>query len=268
MQAPKALILGATGHCGKALTNHLLAESYYSQIAVVVRKELTASQESELLSDDFVNIHKKPSSSTSPLQQQTITFEARKQKLKQIIVPKFEEIVPALDPSIGDYEAIFCCLGSSTLVQGWENFKQIDKETPLAVAKLALSKPTNQLHRFSIITCGLSSADSWNSYLRIKGETEDGLRAMEIPQFSAFHPAGITGRNEPWAETAIKRLFGFLETAHVVNSNYGNIDARDLGVSMGLHDAELRGRRKEKGEKEARIVTVAEMRRLVKEGRK
>ncbi|KAJ3020116.1 hypothetical protein HKX48_001309 [Thoreauomyces humboldtii] len=154
-QTHTAIIMGATGACGKALVREVMTSSSYSKVTLLLRKELPY---------DGVN----------------------KEKLVQKIVD-FEK----LDESVFQgHDTIFCTFGTTKAQAGSaEAFQRIDRDYVLAAAKLFRSaNPSTPLH-FLYVSSGGASSSSWMLYPKTKGEIEDGLKAVGFEKVSIFRPA-------------------------------------------------------------------------------
>lgn len=169
----KAVVAGATGMVGKALLDKLLADPYYSEVYIVVRK----------------------------------ATGRRHDKLDERIVD-FDRL--ELDASIWLGADVFCTLGTTIKKAGsQEQFRKVDYEYPV---KLAEQAATNGADQYLIVTAMGSDTKSMFFYSRVKGETETRLRQLALPGLSIFQPSLLTGereevrRGEQLGEAAARRL--------------------------------------------------------------
>jgi uncharacterized protein YbjT (DUF2867 family) len=157
-QAKRALVFGATGLTGHHLTQQLLANKNYREIICVNRHPLGINHErlTEII-DDLSQL----------------------QKLK-------------LQLPIND---VFCCIGTTIKKAGSkENFKKVDLELPVSIAKLAAGQKAEKLLVVSSIG---ANAKSGNFYLRTKGEMEQQVLRIEGPLKTIVRPSMLLGeRNE------------------------------------------------------------------------
>lgn len=86
---------------------------------------------------------------------------------------------------------VFCALGTTIRKAGSKaRFRRVDYEYPLRLAQIARM---NDAHHFSIVSALGASRSSPFFYSRVKGEVEQGLRAMRWPSLAIFRPSVIAG---------------------------------------------------------------------------
>lgn len=154
----KAILLGASGLIGGELLNLLLADSNYSKVKIIVRKELPIKNEKlEQIIADFS------------------TIEANKDKLNA--------------------DVVFSCLGSTKKkTPDLKEYYQIDHDYPLLVGKLAKDQGVNSFHIVSSLGANSSSS---TFYLKMKGETENDIAKLGFKSLHIYQPSLLTGeRNE------------------------------------------------------------------------
>lgn len=149
-----ALVLGATGLVGSALTRDLL-DGNWDEVRVLVRRPLALEHP----------------------------------KLRQIQVD-WDRLEQYSEQFAGVY-AVFCCLGTTIKQAGsQEQFERVDLEYPLAAA--ALAKEHNVKQFLAVSSMG-ASAKSRTFYSRIKGRTEEGLIAAGFHGLHLFRPSLLLG---------------------------------------------------------------------------
>ncbi|WNS41752.1 NAD(P)H-binding protein [Paenibacillus sp. MMS20-IR301] len=154
-----AVVLGATGLVGRALTEDLL-NGAWDEVRVLVRRPL-------------------------PLQLQH-------ERLKQAVID-WEQLEQYKEQFIGVH-AVFCCLGTTIKKAGSQKqFERVDLEYPLAAAALAKDCGVKQFLAVSSIG---ASARSRNFYSRTKGRAEDGLIAAGFHGLHLFRPSLLLGERE------------------------------------------------------------------------
>lgn len=158
MTTKKALVLGATGLIGQAVTEQLLADSRYGQVVAFSRRELLLSHP----------------------------------KLKVEIID-FADMAQV--PSKFAADELYCCLGTTMKKAGSEDaFKWVDYEIPFEAAKLAQSQG---LKHYLIVTAMGADPKSFFFYNRVKGEIERDLAALDLARLSILQPGLLLGdRNE------------------------------------------------------------------------
>lgn len=152
-----AVVLGATGLVGKAVTEDLL-RGEWDEVRVLVRRPLPFKD--------------------SRLKQIQINWD----KLDQ-----YREHFTGVT-------AVFCCLGTTIKKSGSrEQFERVDLEYPLAAAAIAKDCGVRQ---FLAVSSMGASAKSRNFYSRTKGRAEDGLIAAGFHGLHLFRPSLLLGERE------------------------------------------------------------------------
>lgn len=86
---------------------------------------------------------------------------------------------------------VFCALGTTIRKAGSQaKFREVDRDYPLRLAEVARAQGAKH---FSIVSALGASRSSPFFYSRVKGEVEEGLRAMGWPSFAIFRPSVIAG---------------------------------------------------------------------------
>lgn len=152
-----AMVIGATGLVGTTLVNKLLMNRDYEKVVVLVRRKLDIS-------------HKK-------LEEYIIDFD------------KLDEEYP--DVTVDD---IYCCMGTTIKkAKTQERMYKIDVEYPLTVAKIAKEKG---LQHFILVSSMGADAHSRFFYMRMKGELEEKLQALDLLKLSIFQPSFLVGKRK------------------------------------------------------------------------
>ena len=96
------------------------------------------------------------------------------------------DIIAAAKPT-----TIICCLGTTIRQAGSQAaFRAVDHDLILAAA--AAAKQAGTSHMIAVSSVG-ASAKAGNFYLRTKGETEDGLRALGFNRLDLVRPGLLRG---------------------------------------------------------------------------
>ena len=151
----KALIVGATGLVGRELVKTLLQTKYYNKVNIVVRKKLSI-------------VHPR-------LEQYRMTFE------------EWDE----LSSDMFYQTDVYCTLGTTRKKAGSkENFRLVDYEYVLKMAQLAKKY---QAKKFIVVTAMGADIKSLFFYNRVKGELEQALIELQLPQLIIIRPSLILG---------------------------------------------------------------------------
>jgi uncharacterized protein YbjT (DUF2867 family) len=149
-----AVVLGATGLVGKAVTQELLAGEW-DEVRVLVRRPL----------------------------------EINHPKLKQVSID-WEQLGQYKEQFSGVY-AVFCCLGTTIKKAGsQEQFERVDLEYPLEAAAIAKACGVKQ---FLVVSSIGANPKSRNFYTRTKGRVEEGLAAAGFHGLHIFRPSLLLG---------------------------------------------------------------------------
>lgn len=150
----RAILVGASGSIGTSLLQQLLADDNYTEVLVLVRKELGLQHA----------------------------------KLKQLVL-NFDEINKYAQEITGD--TVFCCLGTTkSQTPGETVYKKIDYQYPLDVAWIAQTNGAESYHLVSAIG---ANKDSSIFYNRTKGEVERDLKAVPFKSICIYRPSILAG---------------------------------------------------------------------------
>ncbi len=151
-----ALLIGASGLVGSGLLDYLLNSNEYYKVSIFVRKSIALNH--------------------AKLEERVINFE------------QLEDYQDAFD-----VDDIFCTLGTTMKkARSKENFKQVDFEYPLEIAKLAEKNQTN----FYIVTAIGADPKSPFFYSRVKGQLEEELKKLNLPSLHIFQPSLLLGERK------------------------------------------------------------------------
>lgn len=189
------MILGATGLVGGALLNQLLDSSGFSPVTALLRR---------------------PSGRSHPRLVERVTDFTH---------------IDALD--IPPISTVFCALGTTIKVAGSrEAFRRIDYELPLRLARWARGRGARH---FLLVSSVGADCDSSNSYLRVKGELERDLAALDYPAVDIFQPSVLLGpragfRLAEWISKVALQSVPFLMVGGL--RKYRAIRAHDVAAAM------------------------------------
>lgn len=170
----RVLVTGATGLVGGECLRRLAAHPAFGRVVAVVRRELPAAL-------------------------QLPGVEAR--------VADFDALDRLGD--VGPVTHVLCALGTTIRQAGSrERFRRVDHDYALATARLGLRLGA---HHFLLVSALGASADSRVFYNRVKGETEDAVRAVGYRSLTIVRPSLLLGdRAERRFGEEVAKRFGFL----------------------------------------------------------
>ena len=193
----KAVIAGASGLVGSLLLKQLLNHPEYYEVLVLVRKNL----------------------------------ELQHNKLNQLVVDYNR---------LSDYESeinghvIFCCLGTTkSKTPDPKDYRKIDHDYPVQLAKIAAKNSIQQLHLVSALGANIKSS---YFYIKLKGETEQDIKQVKIPAIYIYQPALITGNRKEKrgaAEHFATGLFKLINPLLIGSlKKYRSIAAETIALAM------------------------------------
>jgi uncharacterized protein YbjT (DUF2867 family) len=150
-----AILIGGTGLTGSFVVRQLLADSTITKVISVSRKSLEISNP----------------------------------KLTEVLISDLTEL-SSIESKIGG-DLYFCCLGTTIKAAGSkENFEKVDHAAIVAFAKIATS---HDARAFTLVSAMGANANSMIFYNRIKGRTENDVRALGLRSLIIFRPALLVG---------------------------------------------------------------------------
>jgi uncharacterized protein YbjT (DUF2867 family) len=150
-----ATLIGSTGLTGSFLVQRLLADSAITNVISISRKPLKISNA----------------------------------KLTEVLVSDLAQ-VPSMETKIRG-ELYFCCLGTTIKTAGsQENFEKVDHAAIVAFAKIAKAHDAKS---FTLVSAMGANASSMFFYNRVKGRTEDDIKALGLRSLIIFKPALLVG---------------------------------------------------------------------------
>nr|NQU92647.1 NAD(P)H-binding protein [Bacteroidota bacterium] len=192
----KAVVFGATGLVGSHLVQALCEHAQYAEVLCFNRHAV-------------VNDHPKYKEITS-------TLTDLKSFAKQIV---------------GD--DLFICLGTTIKRAGSkENFRRIDHTLAIDIARIA---SRNNMKRLLVVSSIGANESSSNFYLRTKGEMEQDMMRLKIPQKAILRPSMLLGQRKDFriGEEAGKVLMKLSSPLMLGKlKKYKGIKASDVALAM------------------------------------
>jgi uncharacterized protein YbjT (DUF2867 family) len=161
MQNGKTIVIaGSTGLIGSSILKFALADPRVAEVRILVRK---------------------PQGYPHPKQREhVVSFNEDR----------------SLTDAISGADIVFCSVGTTMQkVEGDKKaYRKIDYDIPLRLARLAKEHTVGV---FSLVSSLGANPDKGNFYLRLKGEVERDVSALQLPAFRIFRPSMLLGaRNE------------------------------------------------------------------------
>ena len=156
MENQTVVFIGATGAVGSAALNQLLKSDKVSKMLTLGRRVVELREPPTHLEQQIIDIHNPESYSDY----------------------------------INGYKTAICTLGVGEPSKiSKKDFIAIDKTAVLNFAKVCKANGVKHFHLLSSI--GVSSSNSWNYYMRAKGELNDELVKLNFERLSIFQPSMI-----------------------------------------------------------------------------
>ena len=189
----KALLFGASGFVGSHLLEELLNNPDYKQVTIVVRKDLKINHP----------------------------------KLKTLI-GDFNSL-PGLKDQI-NADDIFIALGTTKAnTPDPKEYYQVDHDYPVLAAKIAKEKGAKTVSIVSAV--GANDASSV-AYIKMKGETERDIIALNFDHTNIFRPSMIMG-NRKEKRRLEKFLIGVFSVINpLMPSKFKGIDGKNIARAM------------------------------------
>jgi len=159
MTTVTALLAGATGLVGGHLLDDLLASSRHSRVIAVTRRPLKRSHDK--------------------LQNLVVDFDALEDEIRAANI---------------NVDEAYCTLGTTIKKAGSRAaFRKVDFDYETAFARASREAGAK---RFALVSVVGASTRSSIFLLRIKGETEEAMRAMGFPVLHIFQPGVLLGQRD------------------------------------------------------------------------
>jgi uncharacterized protein YbjT (DUF2867 family) len=192
----KAIVAGASGLIGSNLLEILLNEPAYDEVVILVRK----------------------------------STGIKNKKLKEIVLD-FDKIDGYKNEIIG--HAIFCCLGTTNnKTPDKDLYRKIDHDYPLTLANIACENGIGQYHLVSSLGANSSSSIF---YQKLKGETEEDIKAVGLKTLHIYQPSLLTGDRKEFRlmEKITAGLFYIIDPLLVGGlKKYRSIPAKTVAMAM------------------------------------
>lgn len=196
MNTRTALIFGSTGLIGNLLLEELINSEMYQAVKIFVRQATGISE------------------------------------------PKVEEIVtdfsnPELISAKVTGDDLFICLGTTIRKAGSvAGMEKIDRDLPVNIAEMACKK---EVKRIAVVSSIGADVNARNYYLRIKGEMEKGIMAMNFENIAVVRPSMLLGeRNERRAGEMVGKVMMMTFSPLLAGKlkKYRAIHGRDVARAM------------------------------------
>lgn len=193
----RALIVGATGLVGRELVKTLLQTKHYDKVDIIVRKKLSI-------------VHPR-------LQQHRMSFEEWSELPKEMF----------------EHTDVFCALGTTRKKAGSkQNFRLVDYDYVMKIAQLAKMHHAN---KFIVVSAMGADVKSKFFYSRVKGEVEQALKELQLPQLIVIRPSLILGERyeKRFGEQFAARLYYWFSFAFKGKmKRYKPVQAKHIAEAM------------------------------------
>jgi len=191
-----ALLFGASGFIGSCLLEELLNNAGYDKVTIVVRKPLGISHP----------------------------------KLTMLIGDI--QTLPALQPALVA-DDVFIAIGTTKdKTPDKTEYYRIDHDYPVLAAKIAKANGATSV---AVVTAVGANADSGVFYLRLKGEIERDILALDFPHTLIFRPSMLMGERKEHRplERFLIKVFRVINPLFIGRLNkYRGIEGKTIARAM------------------------------------
>jgi uncharacterized protein YbjT (DUF2867 family) len=196
MKNKTAMIIGATGLIGRHLVDELLASAHFSNVVALTRKPLVIDCE----------------------------------KFKNHVVD-FEHLADVSDLFAAD--VLFSCLGTTKQQVGSiQAQRRVDLDYQYDAASIARQQG---IHEYFLVSSSGANAKSSSAYLKMKGELEEKILALNFPRSVIFRPSLLLGkRTEPrFGEDLAAKIMPLLQYIPLLKT-YRPITGEQVAAKMAV----------------------------------
>jgi len=152
--------------------------------------------------------------------------------------PKFKEVINDLYDLTGaiasiEADEVFCSLGTTIKKAGSQQaFLKVDHDLPVSIAKIA---EQSKVKHFLVVSSIGANANSGNFYLHTKGQMEEQILGLSIPQITIVRPSMLLGeRNEYRFGEEMGKIILKIFTPFMVGKlkKYRGIEAETVAKAM------------------------------------
>lgn len=154
-----AAVLGATGLTGENLVQQLLNDPAFSKVRILVRRPVKLSH--------------------TKLEVQVVNFDN----------------LAEYRSKLGKGDCIFCCIGTTQKkVNGDKNkYRSIDLDIAVNAAKMGKDAGFT---KYLLVSAVGANARAANFYMKLKGEVENEIAAIDFDSFHVFRPGFLMGKRK------------------------------------------------------------------------
>lgn len=192
----KAILAGASGAIGNSLLFQLLGNKHYSEVLILVRKELRIQHP----------------------------------KLKQLLVDydRLSDYAAELKADV-----VFCCLGTTkSKTPDQEQYRKIDYQYPLDIARITKANGSSGFHLISSIGANKNSS---MFYTRTKGEVESGLQQIPFDHIHIYRPSLLDAprKDKRFMESSMNIMMNVINPVLIGGlRKYRSIKVEDIAKTM------------------------------------
>ncbi len=223
----KVGLIGASGLIGSHLLNHLINDDHFESIRLISRRPLFSNPNTSVQVPE--NTEEYPGGQAiddQAVQKKNDTFSHPK---VEVVIIDFDDLT-AFEAALKGLSIVFCSVGTTRRKDPRpETYRKVDYDIPVNAARLAKKQ---NCEKFLLISSVGADSHSTNFYLKLKGEVEEIVRELQLPQVSIFRPSLLLGTRDEFrlGERLAQVLLPLF--SWVIPSNYQPIEASEVAQAM------------------------------------
>lgn len=190
-----ATIIGSSGLIGSHLTELIRKDNTFSEIRLIVRRQVIRDDENT-----------------------------------RTIVVDFSD-PGSFRSAIAGSDSVFCAVGTTNKkVHGDKaEYRKVDYDIPVNAARYTAE---TGCPRFLLVSSVGADSKSKNFYLGLKGEVEDAVKNLNIPELHIFRPSMLLGNRKEFRFGELLGKIFSLPVSFLIPAKYKPVKASDVAKAM------------------------------------
>ncbi|KAG9300938.1 hypothetical protein G9A89_004996 [Geosiphon pyriformis] len=216
-----AVVIGATGAVGSALTRELLSSPRCTSVTALNRRSIDPTF--------YLSPPNSPSS-------ESLSLTPDLSKLQQHIINLDEINTPTTQSLIAPHDVAFCTVGvGQPTKEKYEYVHKIEVENATEFAKACKDAAGSRIKHISLLSGQGASENSRISLLKLKAEVEKNYEDVGIRRTSFFQPSVMITKTMRYGAVDIFNQFVFPKISVLAPQRWREIAVWDLGRAMRIN---------------------------------